>query len=383
MRPNPVIVIPAYRPDERLPSLTDALKKAGLANILVVDDGSGTDYDPVFRMLSDHGIRVIRHPGNRGKGAALRTGIAAAAGTAQTTPSKETLPLCVVTADADGQHAPEDIVRVAVALAEHPDTLVLGTRDFSGKNVPWKSRAGNRISSVFFRLATGRTCPDTQTGLRGIPGKLLPLALAEDGDRYEYEMNFLTDAAAGTEILQVPIRTIYENNNEGSHFHPVRDAVRVYSRPLRFAAASAAGCAADLLLFVLFRYLLSVAGAFSGSAASTAAAVIFARLFSGGLNFLLNRKWSFRSRGKCGLEAARYAVLFTAVMLLSAAGTTLLSLFLPAAAAKVLIDSSLFVLSYRAQKQWVFKKEGLHYDQKDQSSSVRGISRRLHDIYIA
>ena len=405
MKMKPFIIIPAYRPDDRLPDLLREIQKQGLENIIVVDDGSGPAYRPVFALIEMLGVTVVTHPENRGKGAALRTGISAAL---QAVSFENDA--AVVTADADGQHAPEDIAAVAGALMEHPDALILGTRDFSLDHVPWKSRAGNRISSVFFRLVTAKTCPDTQTGLRGIPSRLLPLALEEEGDRYEYEMNFLTDAAPQAEIRQVPIRTIYENNNKGSHFHPFRDAVRVYARPLRFAAASLLSCGADLLLFALFRSVLLKSNAFSGLSAaafsassalstaaaafsspdtlSTAAAVILARLCSGGLNFTLNRKWSFRSNGKCAGEAVRYTALFVSVMAASALGTALLSLLLPAGAAKILTDAVLFLLSYRAQKEWVFRKnkntkEGLYHVQKNQSHPVRGLSHRLHDIHIA
>lgn len=423
MKMKPFIIIPAYRPDDRLPDLLREIQKQGLENIIVVDDGSGPAYRPVFSLIETLGVTVVTHPENRGKGAALRTGISAAlqavsfendAAAASVRPTARENSIsaapCVVTADADGQHAPEDIAAVAGALMDHPDALILGTRDFSLDHVPWKSRAGNRISSVFFRLVTGKTCPDTQTGLRGIPSRLLPLALEEEGDRYEYEMNFLTDAAPQAEIRQVPIRTIYENNNKGSHFHPFRDAVRVYARPLRFAAASLLSCGADLLLFALFRSVLLKSNAFSGLSAaafsassalsttaaafsspdtlSTAAAVILARLCSGGLNFTLNRKWSFRSNGKCAGETVRYTALFVSVMAASALGTALLALLLPAGAAKILTDAVLFVLSYRAQKEWVFRKnentkEGLYHVQKNQSHPVRGLSHRLHDIHIA
>ncbi|MBE5995848.1 MAG: glycosyltransferase [Lachnospiraceae bacterium] len=392
------LIIPAYRPDDRLPALTQELRNAGFENIIAVDDGSGESFLPVFSKLEEGGISVVHHSENRGKGAALRTGIE----TASAISGKESF--CVITADADGQHAPEDILSVVAALSGHPDALVLGTRDFSEKGVPWKSRAGNRISSAFFRLTTGRSCPDTQTGLRGIPAVLIPLALSEEGDRYEYEMNFLTDAVKEADIFPVPIRTIYENNNESSHFRPFRDAVRIYGRPLRFAAASALSCAADLLFFAGIRGILLRTGAFSGlwnvmsstaaasgiteafsgrTALCTAAAVCLARLLSGSLNFLLNRKWSFRSRGRCPGEAARYAVLFTGVMAASALGTSVFSMLLPPPAAKILVDTALFVISYRIQKEWVFRKEGNHHVQKNQSHSLRGISRRLHDIHAA
>ena len=100
-----------------------------------------------------------------GKGAALKTGIRAAA---------EYFPndTGIVTADGDGQHLTKDILRVSEELSENPGSLVLGVRDFSGRNVPWRSRFGNRFTSFFFRITNGVRLSDTQTGLRGFSSTL-------------------------------------------------------------------------------------------------------------------------------------------------------------------------------------------------------------------
>ncbi len=74
----------------------------------------------------------------------------------------------VVTADADGQHAPEDIERVADVLAAQPEALVLGARSF-GDDVPLRSRFGNILTRGIMHALLGRKLTDTQTGLRGIP----------------------------------------------------------------------------------------------------------------------------------------------------------------------------------------------------------------------
>lgn len=220
-----IILIPAYKPDERLLSLIEQLENLALTRIIVVDDGSGSRYTPIFVHAEEMGCSVIRHDTNRGKGAALRTGISAAI-------DQYGRDISIVTADADGQHLPADIVRVVEAMEEDPQALVLGVRNFDKRNVPLRSYIGNRFTAAFFKFSTGVRCADTQTGLRGIPTSLLPLAVATEGNRYDYEMNFLTAAVKKAPLLPVSIETVYDDNNGGSHFRPVKDSFLIYKKPL-------------------------------------------------------------------------------------------------------------------------------------------------------
>ena len=240
-----VIIIPAYAPDEKLIGLLEALERSGLTRIVVTDDGSGPEYTPVFIRAGELGCVVVRHQHNLGKGAAIKTGIEKAV--------REFGPgIGIITADADGQHLPQDIIRISDALTAYRDHLILGVRDFSGENVPIRSAFGNRITSALFRFGTGITCSDTQTGLRGIPPKLVPLALSTEGDRYEYEMNFLVEAVKETPLIMIPIETVYEDGNAGSHFRTVRDSLLIYRAPLikLGAGIAAAGLGAFAVSFL-------------------------------------------------------------------------------------------------------------------------------------
>lgn len=159
-----VVLVPAYQPDMRLAALvTDLGRELPGCQVLVVDDGSGPDYAGVFVAARDRGAEVISHRVNAGKGQALRTGLAHAAGT---WPSAD-----VVCADADGQHAPGDIAAVADRVRS-TGRMTLGVRTFTGP-VPLRSRVGNDVAALLFRGATGWKLRDTQTGLCGYPaGKL-------------------------------------------------------------------------------------------------------------------------------------------------------------------------------------------------------------------
>jgi hypothetical protein len=135
----------------------------------------------------------------------------------------------VVTADADGQHAVEDIVRVAEALADRGREAVLGVRALDVESVPWRSRLGNRLTRGLFRVLTRASVTDTQTGLRGFPMEMLPTLMTLPGERYEYEMTVLAHLCRkGLRPREIAIRTLYFERNARSHFDPVRDSARIY-----------------------------------------------------------------------------------------------------------------------------------------------------------
>jgi putative flippase GtrA len=258
-----------------------------------------------------------------------------------------------VTADADGQHTPEDIVRVALRLTENRESLILGSREFSGENVPWKSRMGNRITSAVFRLQTGRRCVDTQTGLRGIPAMLMRRIMYVPGERYEYEMNVLLHAADNDiAFASVPIQTVYIDKNRASHFRTVCDSARIYSGILKFGAVSLICSLADIGLFALL-----TAVAFRGSDKTALYAAIVARLCSGALNYCLNKLAVFGQYGGTKQSAARYFLLFICIMTISAGTTQALSVLpINLTIIKIFVDAVLFFVSYAVQRHFIFIK---------------------------
>jgi glycosyltransferase involved in cell wall biosynthesis len=221
---NTIILIPAYKPDEALLQIASDLCDLGY-EILIVDDGSGSDYDSVFQQVNQFGT-VLRKKTNYGKGAALKTGFSYLL---------ENRRDCqyVITADADGQHKPKDIARVAEKLAEgHP--FVIGSRQFVGE-VPARSLLGNSITRKVFKMVSGRSIQDTQTGLRGFDRSLFQWLSEIPGARYEYEMNMLLDGVKKKlDIIEVPIETVYENDNVSSHFHPFQDSAKIYKCILKY-----------------------------------------------------------------------------------------------------------------------------------------------------
>lgn len=335
-----VVLIPALEPDMRLATLVRALRTAAPDRpVLVVDDGSTDAVEPVFAATAAAGAIVLRHAANRGKGAALKTGLQAV---------RARFPgHGVVTADADGQHTPADIERVAQRLAGDERAIVLGTRAFTGP-VPWRSRWGNRASSAAFALAARQRVGDTQTGLRGLPAAALPWASSVAGERFEYEFRILLHArAAGFSLVEEPIATVYEAGNASSHFRPVVDSLRVWAPLLRFAGSA-------ILAFALDTVVLLVLAAATGWLLFS---VVAARLVSASINFAINRHLVF-ARGRdvpWRTAAARYLSL-AAVLLAANFGllTALTDTGMALWAAKVLTDATLFVVSFAVQRAVVF-----------------------------
>ena len=224
LRPqDAVMLIPSLEPDDRLPAYVRRLLDKGFQHVVIVDDGSSAAYQPIFAELDAmDGVSVTHHELNRGKGCALKTGYAyiqahfpAASG--------------VITADADGQHTVEDCWHLAEVLTEGKRALYLGSRNFNLDHVPPKSRHGNKITSAVFRLLYGVYLPDTQTGLRAFRMADLPFMLDVPGERFEYEMQVLIACArAKLPMIPIEIETVYENENAGTHFHPIRDSYRIY-----------------------------------------------------------------------------------------------------------------------------------------------------------
>lgn len=243
MEQRPAIVIPAYRPAARLVSLVRSLQADGYPRIAVVDDGSGPAHRAVFERLERlPGVDVIPHLVNRGKGEALKTGL-------NHLFARDPDLVGAVTVDSDGQHLPEDVRKVAAALIEHPDRLCLGSRSFDGA-VPWKSRIGNSLSRLVLWILSGHLLRDTQTGLRGIPRELAATLLTIHASRYDFEQEMIIRASRqGRRLLQVPIQTVYRDDNRGSHFDPLWDSLRVYGVFFRVLLASLQTSLFDFAVF--------------------------------------------------------------------------------------------------------------------------------------
>jgi glycosyltransferase involved in cell wall biosynthesis len=335
-------LIPAYNPDLRLVDLVQELQRSGrLAEIIVVDDGSGQRCRAIFaRLAAMPRVTVLHHAGNLGKGAALKTGLnhvcfAMPHGSG------------AVTADADGQHLSADVLRVAERLGETGDRLVLGSRQFAG-TVPLRSRLGNVLTKYAFWGVMGKKLEDTQSGLRGIPQALARQLLLLKDSGYEFELDMLVHCRrTGVPIEACPIATVYLDENRSSHFHPLFDSLKIYNVFLRFIAASLATAAVDYLVF-----LLAIAGM-----ANILLAQVAARLAAVGVNFVLARQAVFRSRADWGWSLAKF-VLLVAVMGATSYGlirTAMHAFGWSVLPAKIASELALYMANFIIQRDFIFR----------------------------
>ncbi len=332
------IIIPAYEPDQRLVQVVQDIKEQLQANIIVVNDGSDASYDTFYNQTEELGAKVLIHPHNLGKGTALKTAFSYIQ-------EINTDSDIMVTVDSDGQHLIKDIVKVAQATQQHTESIVLGARAFVGK-VPARSRFGNKVTAHLFRLVTGVAITDTQTGLRGLSTELIPWLLSLKGERFEYEFNMLLEADRnGYTIHEVPIETVYIEENESSHFRPIQDSIRIYSPFLKFSGASILATIVDALaLFTLVALTQNLL-----------ISVIIARLISATTQCLLNANLVFNRTNPLLISIVRYfllaAIILTCNYLML---KVLIGIGLGLILSKIVTETVLFILSYRVQRKFVF-----------------------------
>ena len=353
---NLTIVIPSYNPDEKLQKVVEGLRERGFHDIVVVNDGSDKEHVKPFEYVGNQ-CTVIHHKENKGKGRAMKTAFAFCM-------ENRKKSLGVITVDGDNQHHPEDVYACGKALLEHRDHLILGCRNFASDDVPFKSKYGNNITKGIFRVLCGLKISDTQTGLRAISMEQLPQIAQIRGERYEYETNMLLETKnMEMAITEVPIKTIYINDNESSHFNPIKDSIKIYGMIIKFFMNSIASTAIDLGLFFAISFLLGKMNILQGTIIFMA--TVMARICSSLFNYKMNRKVVFGQGNATSL--IRYYILCAGQMMVSATIVALISHWLVASSlistvVKAVTDTCLFFISFRIQKNWVFKKQTQNKD---------------------
>ncbi len=350
---NVTVVIPTLNPSEKIFDVVKSCRDAGFDRFIIVNDGSREECACIFDSLkSEYGCEVLVHEINRGKGRALKTAM-------QYFLDNPGDHVGIVTLDDDGQHTTQDTVNVARALIENPDKLVLGVRDFSLKNVPPKSKWGNRITALFMKLLCGVSVSDTQTGLRAVGLSSIPAFIEVEGERFEYETCMLLETSrSNIGIKEVKIETVYIENNSGTHFHPLRDSFMIYKQLFAFAGSAIASFIIDNGLFWLFTHILPI----PSKEILVPVCTYLARFFSSIFNFFTNKKLVFSSDESTVSTAIRYYTLCIVQTGISAVLTIILSDILSISEGilltmcKFISDCILALFSYRIQRGWVFSK---------------------------
>lgn len=346
---NMFIVIPCFKPDEKLVQLIEEIRaKIGHDfSVILVDDGSGEEYTPIFHEAEKRfHCTVLTHKTNGGKGKAIKKAF---------NYILENFPESngVITVDADGQHKVDDVLNCLYKLSLHPDEVIFGSRNFDESTVPFRSQLGNKWTRWIVKGLHGVKLSDTQTGLRAISTPYLKQLISITGDRYEYEMNMILYLQEhGIKIREVPIETVYIEENQTSNFRPVVDSYKVYSTFLKYGFNSLASFLMDIGLFRLSIFFLQRVFPVSYIVIST----VIARIFSSLFNYMTASKLVFKKENSW-TSLRRYYILAALQMLASGYLVTYVVHLLSARQAtlvKVGIDLFLFVISFQFQRVWVF-----------------------------
>lgn len=355
-----IVVLPSLDPDEKLLTTIRGLLGQGFSRIILVNDGSKPENRHYFEKAAEHPeVILLHHERNLGKGAALKTAF------------RWFLENCpedmgVVTVDGDGQHHCEDTYACALEMLES-GKIVLGVRDFSGPEVPRRSRFGNYTTSLVFKIFVGMTISDTQTGLRAIPREYLKQLCQVSGNRFEYETNMLLAMKEyHIPFDQRKIRTVYIEENKSSHFRAVRDSWRIYKLILahffKFIGSSFVASIVDEVLFVSVTALLQDA---MGSFVLNLVPFLVARIVSSLLNFRMNQRLVFCGSQNTGKALLRYFYLAIPVALAQLGLTYGVYLLLHIGQEQIFLRGviyacvmvALFIFNFIIQQRWVFASE--------------------------
>lgn len=359
---NSAVIIPALNPMPTLIYFIKTLLADGVPQIIVVNDGSDTSFNDIFRKVSQlKHCTVLNHGTNHGKGRALKTAFAYFIDHYSYLDG-------VVTADADGKYNVNDILGICERLSLNQNFLILGVRNLNENNSPKLKYMSNLLATRIFQLLYGSNLEDTQTGLRGIPGNELIWMLQMNGERYEYEMNMLIKSSHhNLSFLTVPINSMYLYNNLGSYYSTVKDSFSIFisliSGFIQYSGSTLVTAFFDVLSFFLLNSIvLTSLSASVRIFLSTAIASFVASIF----NFLMNRKLVFADKSKLSSSAVRYCIIWILQMLICYSLVYSVSMYykINALIIKILVDSISSVVNYQIQLRWIFSSK----DNTDSSS---------------
>jgi len=339
------ILIPSFNPNHNLLDFVKDLSTNKWSEIVLINDGSSEESQIVFDSCKTiKNVHIINHSKNQGKGVALKTGI-------KYLSNKSNRIDGLITVDSDGQHLVKDINKIAKSAIYKKNNVFFGIRLFD-KNTPFKSSFGNKLTKNLLYLLNGISINDSQTGLRYLPISILDGLLKLPGEKYEYELECLFAIKdLGYSITEIPITTVYIDNNSGSHFRPLIDSARIYLVFLKFSLSSLLSFVIDIGMFILFFFYFE----------SIYIATMISRIISGIFNFTINRSFVFNINKKSKLlkELISYFILWATLLCLSALIVSIEqgSSAFRVVPFKILVDLSLFLLSFYVQKNIIFKSK--------------------------
>lgn len=217
IKPKLCIIIPTYNNQGTIAAVIQSVETF-CKDIIVVNDGSTDGTSDILDALHKQ-IFLVTYVQNKGKGYALIKGFKKAKALGYTH---------AITIDADGQHFASDIPFFIQGMNSNPEAILVGNRNLNENNMPRRNTFANKFSNFWFRLQTGVTLQDTQSGFRLYPLSFLG-GFRLITSRYEAELELLVFSAwRGIKILSIPIRVYYPPVEERvTHFRPIYDFTRI------------------------------------------------------------------------------------------------------------------------------------------------------------
>lgn len=352
-----VLIISSLNPNEKIIEYIDNLIENDFKKIIIVNDGSKVECTEIFKKLKEkEECIVLNHCISLGKGRTLKDALNYYMSEIETIEYNG-----VVTINYSDNYLIEDIIKIDEAISKASDRLVLGTHDFDQKDVPKKSIIKNKTISLTLKLLYGKKIVDTQTGLRGIPNKLIPSYLYVQGEGDEYDTGILIESIKNKiKIVDVIIKGGYGDNGENSKSNSIKDFFMTYYIVLsiffKYSISSLMAAFVDLLGFVLFTELLRNISI--SNEIEILLATILARIISSFVNYKLNKIMVFSMKERSKSAFFKYYVLIFIQMLCSAGCVMLLNKVVTSTViSKIIVDTILFFLSYHVQRIFIFKNK--------------------------
>jgi putative flippase GtrA len=336
------ILLPVFQPDECLIDIIQPLIQNFHCDVIIVDDGSSDQSVELLKKLTDKHpqIDVLHHAIRMGKGQSLKTGI----NHYLINTGKHTEGLVTI---GDYHHFQvEDILKFITVFQDHPQSLVLGSQKGDVK-VPFTVKLANKTATFLFSLVSSVQLNDSPVGMNGIPNDLLTNLLYSTESGKDFELDILIRAARlKYPFIEVPVTITESGRKTEMYFNSFRDSFKLFFVFLRFSLVSIFTALIDYLIFSMLFFFTS----------SILPSLVISRMISGTFQFTMGRSWVFKSREGKIAELIKYVLLVIALMLVSYCLISFFVLYLNfnPYITKLIVDLSIFLFSFLAQKTFVF-----------------------------
>ncbi len=339
------ILLPVFQPDDSLVEIILPLIQDSHCEIIIVDDGSSNQSNQFLTQLTKKysQIEVLRHAIHMGKGQSLKTGIN------HYLINTENKTEGIVTIGDYHHFQVQDIQKFITVFQEHPQSLVLGSQKGDLK-IPLSAKVANKTATFLFSLVSGTQLVDSPVGLNGLPNGLLTDLLYSTESGKDFELDILLRAARQkVRFIEVPVTVSESGQKAEMYFNSFRDSFKMFFVFLRFSLVSIFTALIDYLIFSILFFFTS----------SILPSLVISRLLSGTFQFVMGKRWVFKSQENKVAELVKYVILVFVLMLFSYSLISFFVLYLKfnPYITKLIVDSSIYLFSFLAQKTIVFSSK--------------------------